>query len=152
MARSPILSEYAQGTELPIVAAQADQPGTGTLPNHCQGKAAISDLSVSASSWLLTGWQMPVSVKVPLLPADAIERRAPGLFKGIVMSSANAELASKGFMFAVKIARFKRPSDREWVKNLDSVADRDTALPSGNVVRLYFIAILDGIHFLGSIL
>jgi hypothetical protein len=68
------------------------------------------------------------------------------------MSSANAELASKGFMLAVKIAPFRRPTDREWVKNLDSVADRDTALPSGNVVRLYLIAILDSLHFLRSIL
>jgi hypothetical protein len=68
------------------------------------------------------------------------------------MSSANAELASKGLMLAVKIVRLKRPTDREWVKNLGSVADRDTPLPSGNVVRLYLIAILDGIHFLGSLL
>ena len=68
------------------------------------------------------------------------------------MSSANAEWASKGVMLAVKIARFKRPTDREWIKNLDSIADRDTALPSGGVIRLYLIAILDGIHFLGSLL
>ena len=72
--------------------------------------------------------------------------------RGIAMSSANAEWASKGVMLAVKIGRLKRPTDREWIKNLDRIADRDTALPSGDVIRLYLIAILDGIHFLGSIL
>ncbi len=72
--------------------------------------------------------------------------------RGIAMSSVNAEWASKGVLLAVKIARFKRPTDREWIKNLGSVTDRDTALPSGDVIRLYLIAILDGIHFLGSLL
>ncbi len=68
------------------------------------------------------------------------------------MSSANAEWASKGLMLAVKVAPFKRPTDKEWIKSLGNVAEADTALPSSDVIRLYLIAILDGIHFLGSIL